>query len=239
MSLSEQRRYIRSLLDDTDPKDAPTAYYALFHDPKRSTLATAIDDRGIPEGFVGIFQTGQDLFRPLVTMMCRNAEVAATLLAESLTPGRAYIFFANLNQLLLAGDSLQVENQQILQIYRLEVARFKPQVNVTVVHSRGPNNTPRCEVSAGGLRAVAGVNWQSPGFAEVYVHTDPEAQERGWGRRVLTALTDQILREGRQPIYLVETRNDPSRALAESVGYVDTGYRQVHADMVYPVKSLD
>lgn len=233
MTLSEQRRYVRALLDDASPKDAPTAYYALFHDPKRSALYTAIDDRGIPEGFVGVFQTGQDLFRPLVTMGCRSADIAEPLLEQALSPGRPYLFFANINQVPFLSAKVQLENQQVLQIYRLDVARFKPQINVMVVHSRAQNGTPRCEVNSGGLKAVAGVNWQSPGFAEIYVHTDAEARQRGWGKRVLTALTDQLLREGRQPLYLVESRNDVSRELAEGIGYIDTGYRQVYADMSY------
>lgn len=237
MSLSEQRRYVRTLLDDTSPKDAPTAYYALFHDPRRSVLYTTTNERGQAEGFVGVFQTGQDLFRPLVTMFCKHSEAADVLLEQALTPNRPYIFFANLNQIPCLGEQVQLENQQILQIYRLDIARFKPHLNVTVVHSRSQNGTPRCEVNAGGLRAVAGVNWQSPGFAEIYVHTDPDAQQRGWGKRVVMALTDQILREGRQPIYLVEARNEASHQLAQSIGYVDTGYRQVYADLIYHEKS--
>lgn len=233
MSLTEQRRLVRQLVDDTNPKDAPTAYYALFHDPKRSALYTSVDQNGVAQGFVGVFQTGQDLFRPLVTLSVRYAEVATELFQKALQPGRPYILFANLNQLSLIGDTLKLENQQILQTYRLDVTRFKPEINVTVVHSRAANGTARCEVSNGNYHAVAGVNWQSPGFAEVYVYTDPEVRQRGWGRRVLAALTDQILREGRQPIYLVESRNDISRDLAESLGYQDTGYRQVYADAIY------
>lgn len=233
MSLSEQRRIVRRLVDDSSPKDAPTAYYALFHDPQRSRLFTATGDNGSPYGFVGRFQTGLDLFRPLVTMVCRNAEVAEDLFAQALVPGRPYIFFANLNQLPLAGSTLHLENQQILQTYRLDVMRFKPQVNVLVTRKRAANGTPRCEIDSGGQKAVAGVNWQSPGFAEVYVQTDPGTRERGWGVSVVAALTDEILKTGRTPIYLVDTHNDASRHLAEKLGYVDTGYRQVYAEATY------
>lgn len=232
-SLSEQRKLVRQLVDDTNPKDAPTAYYALFHDPKRSALFTATGSNGKATGFVGRFQTGIDLFRPVVTMVVRHPEVADELLPQALMPGRPYIFFANLNQLPMISDHLQIENQRILQIYRLEVTHFQPQVNVLVVRKRSPNDTPVCEINSRGVKAIAGVNWQSPGFAEIYVHVDEPARERGWGKSVVAALVDELLREGRRPIYLVESRNEASRRLSESLGFVDTGYRQVYADTVF------
>ncbi len=233
LSLSEHRRYARQLLDDTSPKDAPTAYYMLFHDPARSTLHTIFDEQGKTEGAVGIFQTGQDLFRPLLTMVCHNAAVAQRLMKKTLVAGRPYIFFANVNQLPLVGDDLQLTQQRILQIYTLDSRRFKPQINVMVERKTSTNGLPRCEINVGQYQAIAGVNWHSPGFAEVYVHTDPEVRGRGWGRHVLVALTDELLRMGRQPIYLVEAENTASRQLAESISYIDTGYRQVYADAIF------
>lgn len=233
LSLSEHRRYARQLLDDTNAKDAPTAYYMLFHDPGRSTLYTMFDEQGQTEGAVGVFQTGQDLFRPLVTMVCRNATVAQRLFKKTLVSGRPYIFFANINQLPVVSDDLQLNEQRILQIYSLDSRRFQPQINVMVERKTSATGLPRCEINVGQYQAVAGVNWQSPGFAEVYVHADPEVRGRGWGQHVLVALTDEILRSGRQPIYLVEAENTASRQLAERVGYIDTGYRQVYADAVF------
>lgn len=232
-NLTEHRRRVRQLLDDTSPKDAPTAYYALFHDPKRSALYTSVNSSGACNGFVGVFQTGQDLFRPLVTMFCRSPQAAEELLRAALSVGRPYIFFANLNQLPLLSDELRIENQRILQIYRLDSTRFNPQVNVLVERKQVQNAWPRCEINAGHYQAVAGINWQSPGFAEVYVHADPEVRGRGWAKHVLVALSDEVLRSGRQPIYLVDTENNVSRLLAESVGYADTGYRQIYADAVF------
>jgi predicted GNAT family acetyltransferase len=80
---------------------------------------------------------------------------------------------------------------------------------------------------------VAGVNWQSPAFAELYVHTDATVRQRGWGESVASVVTQAVLASGRTPLYLVESDNDPSRALAQKLGYVDTGARQVYADVVY------
>ncbi len=95
------------------------------------------------------------------------------------------------------------------------------------------DGTPRCAIESSDLRAVAGVNWQSPAFAEIYVHTDAAARQRGWGESVVSAVTQAVLEGGRIPLYLVESDNEPSRALAEKLGYVDTGGRQVYADVVY------
>lgn len=233
MSIHAQRAQVRRLLDDSSPADAPTAYYALFHDPSRSVLTVQVDASGQETGFVGVFQTGIDLFRPLITLCCRDAECAADLLYQALTPGRPYLFFARQDQLPLVGGSLRVDNSRILHIYRLDLRFFQPVINVLVQHKTSQDGTPRCVIKSGGLQAVAGVNWQSPGFAEIYVYTDADARQRGWGISVVSALTQVVVKSGRIPLYLVDENNDPSRALAEKLGYVDSGGRQVFADVVY------
>ncbi len=234
MLIHEARQIIsRYLLDDSSIVDAPTAYYALYHDARRSEVRVRLRPSGRADGFVGRFQTGHDLFRPLVTMRCRTADTAADLLAELLTPGRPYLFFASGNQLAYLGGSFALETQRVMHIYYLESKRFRPQINVMVVEKPTPGGLPRFEIHADGLAAVAGINWQSPGFAEVYVHTEPAARRRGWGQAVVTACTEYILRRGRLPLYLVEMDNEESLALAEAVGYVDSGAQQVYAEGVY------
>ena len=229
-SLREQRASITAMFDLHSAADSPTAYYALYHDPVRSVLAVRPG-----EGFVGRFQTGIDLFRPLVSMRCWRPEPAANLLAEALTPGRPYLFFANLSQLALIGGSLTLTHERVLSIYALDPARFKPQINVLIMYKTAPDGTPRCEIVSGkgSVQAVAGVNWQSPGFAELFVQTEPEVRQRGWGRSVAAACTEKILQSGRIPIYLVEPDNEASIRLATGLGYVDTGARQILADAVY------
>jgi hypothetical protein len=227
-SLREQRKLIATFVDPDSAADAPTAYYGLYHDPLRSALFTRP-----AEGFVGRFQTGIDLFRPLVVMRCYRAEPAADLLAEALTVGRPYLFFANINQLALIGGSLELLSQRVLSIYVLDPARYQPVMNVLVVTKAAADGSPRAEIHNGGLQAVAGVNWQSPGFAEVFVHTEPDARRRGWGRGVLATITGQLLQNGRIPVYLVEPNNEASVQLATSVGFIDTGGRQVFAEAHY------
>jgi hypothetical protein len=233
MSIHTQRTQVRRLLDDSSPADAPTVYYTLFHDPARSVLTVQTDETGRETGFVGVFQTGIDLFRPLITLCCRDAGGAADLLQQALMSGRPYLLFARQDQLALVGGSLRVENSRLLHIHQLDLRQFQPVMNVLVQHKSAPDGTPRCVIESGGLQAMAGVNWQSPGFAEIYVYTDADARQRGWGLSVVSALTQVIVKSGRIPLYLVEADNDPSRRLAEKLGYVDSGGRQVFADVVY------
>ncbi len=227
-SLRDQRKLIETFLDLHSAADAPTAYYGLYHDAVRSLIVARA-----AEGFAGRFQTGIDLFRPLICMRCYRAEPAADLLSEVLQIGRPYLFFANANQLPLVGGSLQLANEHVYSIYALEPARFQPTVNVLVVNKAAPDGLPRAEVHNGGLQAAAGVNWQGPGFAEVFVQTEAEARRRGWGRSVLSAVTARVLQSGRIGLYLVEPNNEASVNLATGLGYVDTGARQVFAEAIY------
>jgi hypothetical protein len=231
--IQEQRARLTSLFDTSSAADAPTAYYALYHDPKRSTLFVKSDEQGKASGFVGRFQTGVDLFRALVMLRCQTPESAADLLAEALVVGRSYLLFVSQDQVPLVGGSLQISNERTLAIYKLDASRFSPVINVLVVNKTAPDSTPRAEIHSGGLQAAAGVNWQSPNFAEIYVHTEAEARQRGWGRSVAAAVTDRVLGSGRLPLYLVESNNEASISLAESLNYVDSGARQSFAEAVY------
>jgi hypothetical protein len=233
MTIYEQRKLIRRLLDPTSAADAPTAYYALFHNPEKSALTVQTDSAGRAAGFVAECRTGIDLFRPLITLLCPDAKTAAHLLRRALTPKRPYILFAQEDQVAHTGGSLQIDTSRTLHVYRLDRARFEPVINVLVKQRTSLDGSPRCVIESGGQQALAGVNWQSPSFAEIFVHTDAAARQRGWGISVTSALTQVILESGRTPLYLVEPENEASRHLAEKLGYVDTGARQVYADVVY------
>jgi predicted GNAT family acetyltransferase len=74
--------------------------------------------------------------------------------------------------------------------------------------------------------ALAGVNWRSPAFAEIFVYVHPRGRGRGWGKSVVSACTAALLDEHIRPLYTVEEGNEASGHIAESLGYVDTGLRQ-------------
>lgn len=231
--IHEQRTLIRHLFDPANAADAPTAYYALFHNPAKSALTIQIDADGRAVGFVADCRTGIDLFRPLITLRCPDAETAADLMQRALVPNRPYILFASEDQITFTGGSVQIDTIHTLHIYKLDRVRFEPVINVLVKQRTSPDGSPRCVIESSGQQALAGINWQSPNFAEIFVHTDAAARQRGWGISVTSALTQVILESGRIPIYLVESENEASRKLAEKLGYVDTGAQQVYADVTY------
>lgn len=226
---------IRRMLDESSPADAPTAYYALFHPAGRTNLFTWHADSGDTLGFVAVCQTGIDLFRPLVTLQSADAETATEMLLNTLTPQRPYILFVKLGQLPFASAHFDFDQHRTLHIYRLDPRRFNPaEINILVQHKTAPDGTPRAVIESGEqTQAAAGLNWQSPQFAELYVHVDEDARQRGWGTSVASAVTQAVLESGRIPLYLVEDSNEPSIELALKLGYVDTGARQVFAHVVY------
>ena len=258
--LDAQRTAIRSLLAPADPEDALTAYYALYHDPRRTQLAlhhvpssdtspehilsppTRLGVNPVKgpsqraDGFVAVCQTGHDLFRPLVVVRAPNDDVLGDLLRRVLSPGRPYYLIAPPGLTRALACFLDMPRPVVNRIYRLDPARFRlaqtTEINVLLQERRGPDGLPRWEIRSGDkVAAAAGANWRSPFCAEVYVHTLAEFQRRGWGRAVLRAATAGLLREGLLPLYMVEEANLPSIRLAEAAGYADTGRQEIAGEI--------
>jgi hypothetical protein len=229
--LNEKRRALRPLLSPHDPADALASYYALWHDPRRTRLALSRDVQGRADGFAAVCQTGADLFRPLVTLRAPDADAAGRLLREALTPGRPYHVMVPVTLAAVVREHLEIEHDRLLQIRRLEPARFQRVINVLVQQVRAADGAPRFQIeSQGQVVAVSGTNWRSPTFAEVFVHVEPSGRHRGWGKSVAAACTSALLEERLRPLYLVEAGNGESRRLAEELGYLDTGLREFAAE---------
>jgi GNAT superfamily N-acetyltransferase len=231
--LERLRLKVRLVLDLSAPADALAAYYALYYDPTRTRLYVHEDASDHVDGFVAVCQTGQRLFQPTVVLRTPDARVAVELLRQALAPGRPYYLVTTPDLREPVEKVLDVEQPEVNRIYRLDLVRFQPLINVLVVAEQGLGGRPRFVIrSQGEIASEAGVNWHSPHFAEVFVRTMPAAQGRGWGRAVLSACTRWVIRSARQPLYIVGERNDSSIALAERVGYVDTGAREFAGDGV-------
>ncbi len=225
--LESLRLKVRSLLHFSTPGDAMFVYYAFYHDPQRTQLYVHEDSTGHTDGFVAVCQTGQRLFQPTVVLRTPSAEAAVELLRQSLVPGRPYYLITTPDLRDAIAEVVDIEKPETHRIYRLNLLRFQPTINVLVVVEQGLGRRPRFVIrSQGEIAAEASVNWHSPHFAEVCVHTVPAAQRRGWGKAVLTACTTWVIRSARQPLYIVHEKNGPSIALAEAVGYVDTDIRE-------------
>jgi RimJ/RimL family protein N-acetyltransferase len=223
----------RTILHLSDPADALYVYYALYHDAERTQLTIHTDKAGLADGFVAICQTGQRLFQPTVALRARGADVAVELLRQALTPGRPYYVITTPDLQESVTEVLNVEQSEINRIYKIELFHFKSVINVMVVTEEGLGGLPRFVIrSQDEIAAEVGMNWASPHFVEVYVHTEQAARERGWGRAVLTACTTWAIHSARQPLYVVNPENKASVGLADAVGYVDTGAREFSAEGV-------
>jgi GNAT superfamily N-acetyltransferase len=238
--LAARREAARALLNEFDTADALTAYYALHHDPRRTDLFLHYDALAGVDGFLVRCQTGFDLFRPLITLRARDDDALADLLADGMIPARPYILVAppdlveRVEHLAFeGGPRVELTQKSVNRVLRLEPAHFEPEINVLVERKDGPGGDLRCEIRRlDGTAALAGVNWRSPMFAEIFVQVKAAHRGRGWGRAVVSCVVAELLRQGVMPIYMVDERNAASRELAARVGFVDTGAREVMTEAV-------
>jgi hypothetical protein len=233
-TLAYLRDNARELLNEFDAADALACYYTLYHDPRRTELFMHRDNQGKVDGFAVRCQTGFDLFRPLVTFRLRGGQTALPdLLEESLVAGRPYLAVLPMGYTSRLKPYLQLTDTSLNGIYRLDPARFKPEINVLVARRTDAEGNPRAEIKrARKVVAAAGVNWRSPIFAEVFVNVVEGERGRGYGRSVVSALAGELLREEVTPLYTVAETNTASRELAASVGLVDTGAREIMGQMM-------
>ncbi len=238
--LERVRPRVRPLLDPRSPADALASYYVFHHAPERSELFVEPEDAaqgGAPAtGFLVRARTGLDLFRPLVTLRAQTAASVAALCERGLQPGRPAYLTVPEALAPWVNRHLTVTDAELHRVYRLNPQRYQPIINVLAVTSTGADGLPRVEIRAGDRAgAVAGINWQSPDIAEVYVYTDPAVRGRGWGKSVVASLVGLIRQTGRVPLYVVADSNEYSIRLAEAVGFDDTGHREYVGQAVRPL----
>ena len=143
-----ERDLIRTLLDEGAPGDALAAYYALYHDRARAAVFLHTDPShpARPDGFLVRAQTGQDLFRPLVTFRASSTEVAESLFRRGLQGGRPNYVTVPAPLAGYVNRLLTVSDASIFRVFRLDREHFKPIINIFVTVERGPDNWPRYEI---------------------------------------------------------------------------------------------
>ena len=236
LTLETRRRWVRSLLAEQSLADALASYYALHHAPERTELFVHLAEANPAraDGFLVRARTGLDLFRPLVTYRAPDAMVAQTLFREGLPPGRPVYLTVPEPLAPWANRYLSVTEAELYRVYCFNPAKHTPHLNVLAVLSLSADGTPRCEIRSGGeVSAVAGVNWQAPHFAEVYVYVDPAKRGRGWARAVVSSVANALVATGRMPLYVVAESNENSIRVAEAVGFEDTGLREYVGQAVW------
>jgi RimJ/RimL family protein N-acetyltransferase len=226
--LEKQRRAIRPILSPADPADALASYYALWHDPRRTKLTLHFDRRRQVDGFVAVCQTGADLFRPLVTLRAPSREIVHELLGQALAANRPYHIISPVLLASAVRDVFELSQSRLNRLYTLDPTRFEPVINVLVQQTTSADGAIRFQIESreGEVVALSGANWRSPAFAEVFVYVHPQGRERGWGKSVVSACTSALLEERVRPLYIVDQHNEASIAIAEGLGYVDTGVRE-------------
>lgn len=225
----EERGALRPLLDENKPGDALALYYALHHPAARSRFWIHRPAAGASvDGFIVRAQTGQDLFRPFLTLRAPSSSAAGELLRAAIAPAQPALFSLPEPLALWVLPHLAVESQRVLRLLRLNRARFEPVSNIFVRQSQSPDGSSRFEIRSGdALVAAAGVNWHFPPWAEIFVQVDPASRERGYGRSVCAGLCQYLLDGNTSVLFSVEEGNHASLRLAQSVGFEDTGEREL------------
>lgn len=231
MNLPTLRQAIRPLLNEQNPADGHAAYYAFHHPDNRTQLLTYPAGASTATGYICLSRTGIDLFRPLATLRLppHDPAGASDLLYTALIPGRSLFIHTPQEYYPVINACFDIQTIQTLALYRLNSQHFEPIINILVNRSDSPDNLPRFIIRDpnGQIGASAGVNWLSPHFAEINVNTQPQHRQRGWGRSVVSALVHYLLDSGRIPLYTTNEQNEPSIHLAQSLGFTDTGHRQL------------
>jgi len=231
MDINQRRRAIQHLLNN-EPADATAVYYAFHHPEGKSSVLPYPAEAERAEGFVTFSRTGLDLFRPLVTMRLPIAdlETSAETIYNAIQPETAVIIQAPATFLPLLQALFDVQTIEQLQLYTLNRSRFEPIISVLVTQTTGPNGLPRFVVRSqqdDRVIASAGINWQSPDYASLSVHTDSAHRRQGLGVSVLSAIVGYVLDNGRFPLYEVSTSNTASQTLATQTNFINTGADKV------------
>lgn len=232
-ALVQQREALRKWLDETDPAHAVFCYYFLYHPASRTRLFVERDDEGRIAGALAECMTGLDLFRPLMVMLAETDACVHRLLDRAGAESRKPCFLLGpMHYLAIWHDYCLLSQEDIYRVYTLDPTRYEPVVNVLVTRGKSPDGLPRYEIRSpqDDVLAVAGLNWQSPRYAEISVWVTPEARGRRWGESVLSALCGELLQAGITPIYLASELNEPSLRLAEKGGFRDAGKRLAFAE---------
>jgi GNAT superfamily N-acetyltransferase len=227
MTLYADRRAIAPLLRAHSPEDALAAYYALRHSELRTHIVVHRDERNTPDGFIAVCRTGFDLFQPLVVMRAPIDDAAAWLLRKGLSPAHSYHIVVPPSLAPAVEANVDVRAAETHLVFEARRSNFTPVVNVLVTSSRGPDEAQgmRFVIRAadGAVVAESGANWRSDEFAEVFVHVEFAARGRGLGKSVASACTAYLLDSNLRPLYIVDENNAESVAIAQALGYTDTG----------------
>jgi GNAT superfamily N-acetyltransferase len=231
-NLADQRRAIRHLLDEQNPADAMAVNFAFYHADSATVLRPYPTHEARATGYVCLSRTGMDLFRPFITLRLpiTDLQTSANIIYEGIQPGTAVIISAAESYSPLINALFEVQVEEKMSLFVLRATQFEPLINIFITQDLGANGLPRFVIrdrqNDNIPVASAGLNWQTPRFAEISVNTHPQYRRMGYGRSVVAAMANHLLANGRIPLYVVAENNLASIQLAQQVGFTDSLSRQ-------------
>lgn len=230
MSLLEKRNAIQHLLAPQKSADARAWYYAFNHPDYRTQLYPYHPATARAIGYVAISQTGIDLFRPLVTMRLPWGDWPAcqATINQALPAGRELFLSVPAQYESILPLHFEIFTQETLIIYTLKRHAYQPILNVLVSAETDNYQRPRYVIrQQNEIVSCASIAWVGQHFTEISVQTDPAYRKRGWGRDVVVALVGHLLDLGKTPLYATSAENENAQKLATSVGFTDSGHREL------------
>ncbi|OGO20239.1 MAG: hypothetical protein A2Z14_15390 [Chloroflexi bacterium RBG_16_48_8] len=227
---ANEREQLAPLLNKQSASDALAAYCALLHPMEKVKLYVSYDGGGRPNSFLAMAQTGMDLFRPLAVPFVASPKNLRDLLDAALSPGHPVLLSLPLEQRDWLDQSLLLSEMEITELLRLDPTSFKPIVNVLVMEVNMPSGLPRFEIrTRSGSYAAAGINWMGDRFSEIYLEADREAQIRGLGLSVISAMSTRLLEENRISLFGLDSTTELEFKDLSDIGYRSTGTRRILA----------
>ena len=230
MNTSPSPQTIRHLLNEHSPIDGIADYFAFHHPEERTQIVVHPGNGQMAMGYVALSRTGIDLFRPFITLRLppNNMDGGVELIYKAIVPQTAVILNILPSDAPLLHALFNIQAEENINILVLDKNQFEPIINVLVTETASNNSYPRFAIrSHDEIAASAGINWQTDHFAELSVNTNPRHRRQGFGRSVVAAAANYVLANGRIPLYAVTENNDASLQLAQSVGFVDMGFRHI------------
>jgi hypothetical protein len=230
---TQERDQLAPLLNRQSAGDALASYCALIHPTEKLKLYVCYDGSGNPSGFLALAQTGMDLFRPLAVPFVASSKNLNDLLKAALTPGQPVLLNLPLEQRDWLDENLILSETKITELLRLDPMGYKPILNVLVLKVDMPSGLPRFEIrTKAGSYAAAGINWIGDRFSEIYLEADREAQVRGLGLSVISAMSKQLLDESRIPLFGLDSQSEFEFKDLSDMGYRSTGTRSLIAQVL-------
>jgi hypothetical protein len=200
---------VARLISRTWPGDAVASYYAREHPDSRIIVVGEFGDAAVL-----VEATGR--LGPVAVLRADGLERACEVLARA-TPGERYVMTPWRLRAALLGCGLVRDPSRNLVFWMGESFTLgSPPAGYTCALEDGQAAVRHDQTVVTTCRCI----WRSSRFAEVQVETEAGHRRRGLARAAVSALGEELLRDGITPLYVTSAENEASRSLARSLALV-------------------